>query len=289
LGRLPNDVFFKRAEEERRTSVTSPPRLTASEFPEEVAAALGTIHRLFFPPQGDTSTIALVEGAGGMYAVKRSRGERFSRWLRQEYEVLGALAQTPLLIPHPHMFVQREVVDEVESWLVMEYLAGEPLLVAIEKEADQAARQNLLRAFGNTLATIHWAGIPVELCGDTRPWLDRMLERAQHALLHYPVEGSAAVLEELQQHRPDPVPPVLIHGDFTVENVLIWEGRVTGVIDWAGGGPGDPRYDLALAIRPKETGLFQTLEDRHAFFEGYGMAGLSEPEYDYFVNLYEFF
>jgi aminoglycoside phosphotransferase (APT) family kinase protein len=82
---------------------------------------------------------------------------------------------------------------------------------------------------------------------------------------------------------------VLIHGDFTVDNVLIAKGRVTGVIDWAGGGPGDPRYDLALAIRPRETGLFQEPPDRHAFFEGYGMAGLSAAEYDYFVKLYEFF
>jgi len=50
-----------------------------------------------------------------------------------------------------------------------------------------------------------------------------------------------------------------------------------------------PRYDLALAIRPKKAKLFQTLQERQAFFEGYGLSELSQSEYRYFVGLYEFF
>ncbi|HLV97279.1 MAG TPA: phosphotransferase [Ktedonobacterales bacterium] len=261
----------------------------ASEFPEEVAAVLGTVQRLRYPPQGDTSALAIVEGTGGLYAVKRSRGERFSGWLRQEYQALCALAQTPLPTPQPYAFVQREEPGALESWLVMEYLPGETLLAAIKQETDGAARQNLLRAFGAVLAAIHSTPIPPALQGDGRPWLDTMLERAEYALLHYPVDGNAALLEVLKQRRPQPVPPTLIHGDFTVDNVLVAAGKVTGIIDWAGAGPGDPRYDLTLAIRPQPKGLFQEPSDQRAFFEGYGLADLSESEFDYFERLYEFF
>ncbi|HEY7359080.1 MAG TPA: phosphotransferase [Ktedonobacterales bacterium] len=263
--------------------------LAASDFPEEVTVVLGTVQRLSYPPQGDTSAIAIVESAGGAYAVKRSRGERFSEWLSQEYQVLRALAQTPLPTPQPYVFVQREVDGEPETWLVMEALPGEPLVTAVEKAANRTERRGLLRAFGHSLARIHRAAVPTELQGETRPWLDRMLERAEYALRHYPIDGDAALLEALKRQRPPPVPPVLIHGDFTIDNVLVLAGDVTGVIDWAGGEPGDPRYDLALAIRPQTTGLFQAPQDRQAFFEGYGLADLSAPEYDYFVRVYEFF
>src|SRR5205807_10669213 len=102
------------------------------------------------------------------------------------------------------------------------------------------------------------------------------------------VEGSGALLEQLERQRPQMVQPTLIHGDFAMDNVLLVEGKVSGIVDWAWGAWGDPRYDLALAIRPKEN-LFQTSEDIQAFLDGYGTAALSKEEYDYFVSLYEFF
>jgi aminoglycoside phosphotransferase (APT) family kinase protein len=36
----------------------------------------------------------------------------------------------------------------------------------------------------------------------------------------------------------------IVHWDFTPDNVLASDGRVTGVIDWEGARPGDPRFDL---------------------------------------------
>lgn len=265
-------------------------QFATSEFPEEIASFLGTIQQLSYPPQGVTSTVAIVEGTNGTYVVKCSRGEQFSNWLKQEYRVLSALARTPLPTPYPHVFFQRETWAGVESWLVMSYLAGDPLIAVLQKETDREARRNILRAFGQILSLIHHSSIPEELQNTDKPWLNQMLERAQYNLHHFNTEGDVELLTHLKQHRPHPVPATLIHGDFTADNVLISKGKVMGVIDWAGGGMGDPRYDLALAIRPNTTGLFQKQHDRQAFFEGYRTTdNLSTSEYNYFVSLYEFF
>ena len=88
---------------------------------------------------------------------------------------------------------------------------------------------------------------------------------------------------------PAPCPPTLIDGDFTIDNVLVRDRNIVGVIDWSGGAFGDPRYDAALAIRPKRS-AFQHEADVIVFFEGYGQKPITKDEYEYFANgLYEFF
>lgn len=257
--------------------------LDSKEFPEEILSFLGHIYGLFFPPQGDTSAVAIADTTNGRYVVKRSHGEQFGSWLKQEYGVLEALVQAPFPTPHPYTFVQRETTEGLESWLVMSYIPGEPLVIAIDFKANQEVRWSMLRAFGNILAAIHSYPAPSGLQSD------RTLENAEYNFFHFLTEGDTELLEQLKQRRPHPVPSTLIHGDFTVDNVLISRGKVAGIIDWAGGGLGDPRYDVALAIRPEKGGLFHTQQDRQAFFAGYGLSGLSESDYEYFVNLYEFF
>ncbi|MBU3570602.1 aminoglycoside phosphotransferase family protein [Priestia aryabhattai] len=79
----------------------------------------------------------------------------------------------------------------------------------------------------------------------------------------------------------------LIHGDYTIDNVLVHDCQIAAVIDWSGGALGDARYDIALAVR-LEDGIF-TGKERAAFFKGYGK-GLSQGEFCYFAEgLYKFF
>ena len=53
---------------------------------------------------------------------------------------------------------------------------------------------------------------------------------------------------------------------MTIDNVLVHNGEVTGIIDWSGGAFGDPRYDVSLAIRPKHH-IFEWESDKLCFFE----------------------
>lgn len=75
----------------------------------------------------------------------------------------------------------------------------------------------------------------------------------------------------------------------TIDNVLVNKGRIVGVIDWSGAAFGDPRYDVALAIRPKYN-AFDNEKDKKIFFEGYGKLKITDDEYNYFEDgIYNFF
>ncbi len=265
-----------------------PRALTLDELPQEVRSRLGAIQRLSYPQQGCTSDSAIAQGERGIYLIKRSRGPQFSQWLAQEYRVLTALAASPLPVPRPHQFLRRSAPLGAEAWLVMDCLPGASLRAVLQGDISPATRSRLLRAFGQALAAIHATPAPPDLIQRDRPWLDRMLDAAADNLAHYQVDGSPELLERLQGNRPADVPPTLVHGDFTLDNVLVAGSAISGVIDWSGGDWGDPRYDLALAIRP-EPEAFGNQADAHAFFEGYGSQPLSDDEYRYFNGLYEFF
>jgi len=55
----------------------------------------------------------------------------------------------------------------------------------------------------------------------------------------------------------------IVHWDFTPDNVLARHDRVSGVVDWEGARPGDPRFDLVtLAFYAPGTALLErALED----------------------------
>ncbi len=262
--------------------------LTPGEFPQEVRSCLGAIQSLTHPQQGCTSASAIAESDHGVYLIKRARGPQFSQWLAQEYRVLAALAASPLPVPRPHHFSRHTTPLGPEAWLVMDCLPGASLCTALQVVLAPDARARLLRAFGQVLAAIHATPAPPDLTQVDRPWLDRMLDLAAYNLAHFHVDGSQGLLERLQRDRPADVPARLIHGDFTLDNVLVAGNAVSGVIDWSGGDWGDPRYDLALAIRP-EPEAFGHQADVEAFFEGYDRQPLSDDEYRYFNGLYEFF
>lgn len=262
------------------------PLFTIREIPEEILDDVGTIRTLCFPTQGHTSDVAVIKAARGTFVIKRAKGERFSVWLAREAKVLKALSAASLPIPAVYRFQENK--HRNEAWALLEYIEGEPLRQALEKETNEDKRQQMIFRFGEMLAKIHAAPCPRELMG-RKPWLDEMLDKAADYLAHGDVDGTRELLDSLKKKRPTPGPSTLIHGDFTIDNILVRDGNIVGVIDWSNGAFGDPRYDAALAIRPKRN-AFQHESDVLTFFKGYGQKPITKEEYTYFANgLYEFF
>ena len=223
------------------------------EISNEIKDYLNGIHSIWFPPQGSTSDVGIIENNQGSYVLKRAKGEWFCSWLKKEVLVLNCLAEeTTLPVPKIKIFVEQK--QKMQSWALMEFIAGETLRTVLNKENNREKRREIIYKFGHILSQIHATPCPSKLMHN-QSWLDQML----------------------------------IHGDFTIDNVLVFNGEITGIIDWSGGAYGDPRYDVSLAIRPKPN-AFQNESDKQAFFEGYGKKIIDHRIYDYYVNgLYEFF
>jgi aminoglycoside phosphotransferase (APT) family kinase protein len=261
--------------------------LTRSELPEELIARLGVARRLVLPAQGMTSDVAIVETDSGRFVVKRATRPLFAAWLAREYEVLRALESLSLPVPRGQFFHERNTASGRECWMVMEYLPGVTLTQVLENEHDPERRRDIAVQWGALLARIHATPTPPELVPATGSWLDDRLQQAAYNLAHYSTEGDARLLRDLEARRPAPVAQTLIHGDFTLDNTLVHDGTISGVIGWGFGSLGDPRYDLALAVELKP-GIFDEA-DRAAFWSGYGPSHLSDDDYEFCHDLYEFF
>jgi aminoglycoside phosphotransferase len=90
--------------------------------------------------------------------------------------------------------------------------------------------------------------------------------------------AAATVIAELVAGEPDPLGPVVIHGDTAVPNALVADGRLTGIVDLAALGVGDPWFDLSACLgsmgRP-DNGL---AHERDRFLDAYGAEPDAERE-----------
>ncbi|MGE8205923.1 phosphotransferase family protein [Heyndrickxia sp. NPDC080065] len=258
-----------------------------SEIPIEIKQYVESINSIKFPRQGYTSDVGIIETEQKLYVLKRTKEELFCSWLNREVSVLNCLSnETTLPIPKVVKFVEQECKSQ--SWALIEFLEGQTLRAAIQQENNEKKRQELIFNFGKILNQIHSTPCPNMLVHE-RPWLEEMLFQAEYNLKSNQASGTEELLEKIKIDKPNGYKQTLIHGDFTIDNVLVQNGTISGVIDWGGGTYGDPRYDVSLAIRPKPN-IFENEIDKQIFFEGYGEKIIDNKEYDYFVNgLYEFF
>jgi Ser/Thr protein kinase RdoA (MazF antagonist) len=268
-------------------------------FPPEVLAVLGDIYAVTSPKQGATSQVWIVECAAGMRVVKYASRAPYVDWLMREGFVLKVFSwglgfgknEREITFPFPKLYLDgANLNDPPIPYLVMSVLPGEPLSNVMAGEDDPTRRLHWMSKFGTVLRQIH--DTPAKLMLRYRiPWLEERLKTAAdyiEAGFELDADDPVALLEQMRAERPTSVRQRLIHGDFMWDNVLVQDGEITGIVDWGGAAYGDPRYDLALAILPHEDGELSDTEVA-AFYTAYGCEPLSKTDYDYFINLYEFF
>ena len=259
-------------------------RIDLAELPPELGEHVSPRARLTFPSQGQTSDVAFAAVDGRAVVVKRCAHRVYLDWLRREQVALRALAGSELPIPRFVAYAEVETRGQTVGWLLMSRLAGTPFLGAAI-DASPAQREQMFRRLGQLVRSLHVTRAPLELTHEV-PWLSRQIERARVNLPW--CDGTALGLAELERSRPVPVQETLIHGDLALDNVLVDERGELSLIDWADGGLGDPRHDLALALHTRPE-LELSAEALDAFFAGYCTAALDEETRDWFVRLYDFF
>lgn len=253
---------------------------TISAFFEPI---LSKVQSFSFPKrQGATSEVIFLHTDNGQFVCKIAKKSPYRDWLKKEADAMNYLNEVTNL-PIPIFYQFTETTDE--SYLLMSRENGIPLREALQQTLHDSGKLEIMESFGVLLKQLHETQPPASWVTET-PWLDQQLEVATYNLQNYDVDGDQALLEKLKKQKPIPSKQTLIHGDCTIDNVLVLNGKVHMLIDLAAAAYGDPRYDIALATRS----IRNSQEMIDAFYKGYGLQTITSEEFTYFdEGLYEFF
>lgn len=183
----------------------------------------------------DVGSVAPVSGGADMaiWRIERGNATYALRVFRPEQamacsrEVAAMEAAGAAGIPVPHVQAHGHWNDRPA--LLLAWRPGRPLFHQLLAHPWQAG--SLGRTFGRMQAAIHAVPAPPALLQDRRSWVDEL-------------PPSQVTLRERLQN-PDIRRDALLHLDYHPLNVLVEDGRITGVLDWTNTRAGDPRIDLA--------------------------------------------
>ena len=142
----------------------------------------------------------------------------------------------------PEVLAELTPDDGIGSGFVMRCLPGTPDPAAILQTEDPGV---LLAELAGELAAIH----RIPIAGLSAPVMDTAAALADLRARFLEYGGDrpilALALNWLERNLPAPAAPRLVHGDFRLGNLLVDQGRLTGVLDWELAHLGDPHEDLA--------------------------------------------
>jgi aminoglycoside phosphotransferase (APT) family kinase protein len=183
-----------------------------------------------------------VDAGGERLLVRRAGGgviHQFTLSLADEFAVVEAAYEAGVKVPRPVAYLG--VLGGREAFAV-ERVEGE----TIGRRIAKAPPPGLAVQLAEELAKIH--AIPAERV----PFLVAAdpLETIQNELdtVDEPHPAIEYGLWWLRQHAPEPLAPVLCHGDFRIGNVVVSEAGLEYLLDWEFAHLGDPRDDLSWPL-----------------------------------------
>ncbi len=173
----------------------------------------------------------------------------------QEFAVLTAMHRAGLPVPRPYWFIA-DLGGQGRAAFLMERVQGETIGRRIVQDPGLAeARARLPSQMGELLAAIHALDPAAHgldfLCAPTpgQSAADAVLDRLEADLraVDEPHPALEIGLRWLRAHAPALEPPVLVHGDFRVGNLVVGPEGVRYLLDWENVHLSDPHADLAWA------------------------------------------
>jgi aminoglycoside phosphotransferase (APT) family kinase protein len=207
------------------------------------------------PVSGGADTLIWrVEAAGQVSALRLFRPEQ-AAMVRREVAAMDAASAADLPVPR----VYAEGIWRGRPVLRMSWMPGRPLRDELHVHPWRAWALGV--QFGRAQAAVHAIAPPEALLAHPTPWVDWA----------DPDDALRDCLLLAASRGPD----VLLHLDFHPMNVLVADGRISAVLDWANARIGDPRADLArtasiLHFAPLDPGMPRPLESmvRRVFIAG---------------------
>lgn len=236
--------------------VSTARRLTGRPITSVEPLSGGEVHRVYEARAGD----------GAAVVVKIYREEL--EWKLDKEAFLCELVGRRTRVPAPR-FLHRE-----PGIAVMTRLPGRPLRVVAPPEPELV---ELNRRRGELLRELHTVVFDcfgyIET-GVTEPApsnVEFMARRLEHKLPHAPPhlrDPLARHFAERKHAFASCTTPVLCHNDAHDANLLVEDGRITGLVDWENAVAADPLLDLARSHIFSDGASEATLQ---ALVEGYGI------------------
>lgn len=236
-------------------------------------------------------------GASGARVDRFSRPGRRTLYLKQRTDTseivrLQWLAQ---YLPCPRVLQFGGGGRTGAAWMLTTALPGRAAYEVLAAAAGSPdARRTAVRAIAGFLRRLH--ALPAHDCPFAAGHSLRMAQ-AQRNLeaglvdesdFDEPRQGWTAseVWSRLNALRPARVDQVVTHGDFSLDNIYLHRGHVTGVLDVGRLGIADPYQDLAI--------LWNNLEEfgpslQQDFLRAYGLARPNARKLEFHLCLDEFF
>ncbi|HCR36630.1 MAG TPA: aminoglycoside phosphotransferase [Opitutae bacterium] len=219
-------------------------QLVATQFPQWAGLSIKPVE----PNGWDNRTFHL----GNTMTVRLPSAERYVNQVAKEHYWLPKLApHLPLKISTP--LAQGEPGEGYPwHWSIYSWIEGEPVSKKHAPTIPQLAQD--LAAFLLALQNCDTAGAPKGGAENFHRGGDLAIydteTREMIAAMDDPAEAKVAtnIWEQALDSRWDR-PPVWVHGDIAVGNLLIKEGKLAAVIDFGQLAIGDPACDFAIAWR----------------------------------------
>lgn len=183
-----------------------------------------------------------------------------------------------------------------DAFLLTSALPGRSAHACLEDaaRADPAEVPALARAIGDALRRLH--AQPITDCPFDAGHHVRLAEAQRRVALGEVDEDdfdderrgwtATQVWDALTALLPLPFERVFTHGDFSLDNVFLDGGRVTGVLDVGRAGIADPYQDLAICRR--DLGAFGAVA-QEALLSAYGIAVPDDARLEFHLLLDELF
>ena len=244
----------------------------------EVAVTADLVRRLLAGQHPDLAHLPVEFLANGwdnvMFRVGPELAARLPRRalgaqiLVHEQRWLPLLApRLPLPIPYPER-IGHPAHGYPWPWSIVLYLPGEPAATADRLDLPLAAD-----AIAGFLGALH---LPAPADAPPNPFRGVPLaQRAENFRKHLDTLAGqvdrAAVLGLWEDALAAPAfagPPVWLHGDLHPANILVRDGRVTGIIDFGDITAGDPAVDLSVAWMLLPASLAAAFRDAYQAYRG---------------------
>jgi aminoglycoside phosphotransferase (APT) family kinase protein len=230
-------------------------RLIATQFPHWADLPIEP-----FPSSG---TVNALYRLGDDMLVRLPRRPGYAGGVEHEHKWLPRLA--PLLpVAIPALLGKGAPAEGYPwPWSIFHWIEGENPTPERIAEPDLFAKD--LAEFVAALRRVDPTGVPPGFRGGPLSTRDAELRGCLPALRGTVDTDAALHLWEAALREPEwKGPPVWGHSDLLAQNLLISRGRLSGVLDFAGSGVGDPACDLMVAwslLPPKARDAFRAALD----------------------------